>query len=180
MRNPLKELLERKTEEKRRQAEEQQKREDRLHELEEASQRNAGFFIPHPIQAIKNKKEIKKLQKEIATYEQQQNNKKLLLVLLGMFVICIGTLTGLTVFSNDELMEDTKSSQSTSEVKQISYDIDEYPEAEELKSENDAQASISVIKNDVSEPIVTTKAMAEPIVASEKEELNKEEKKREC
>ncbi len=49
---------------------------ERIERLKELSEKKEGLHIPHPIQGMKKKKEIKSLKKEIAAYEMAKQNKK--------------------------------------------------------------------------------------------------------
>lgn len=68
--------------------EEQRQRIERLAELE-ASQNRKGFHIPNPVQALKDKKEIKKLKKEIAAFEESKRNTKIVIGCTALLVVLI-------------------------------------------------------------------------------------------
>ena len=90
MKNPLQEIRKRKNAERQQQEDAQWQRKERLRQLENRTKKT-GFQIPHPVKAIKTKREIKTLRKEIAAFEQKkQNNATLLLCLGGVAVtLCI-------------------------------------------------------------------------------------------
>jgi hypothetical protein len=66
--------------------EEQRQRIERLAELE-AAQNRKGFHIPKPVQSMKDKKEIKKLKKEIAAFEESKRNNKIHIIFYT-FMLC--------------------------------------------------------------------------------------------
>lgn len=70
-------------------SEEQRQRIERLAQLE-AAQNHKGFHIPNPVQSMKDKKEIKRLKKEIAAFEESKRNTKIIIgcVLFVVTLIC--------------------------------------------------------------------------------------------
>ena len=105
MKNPFQSIIDRKEAEEQRLAEEQRMREERLRQLEESAQKKKGFHIPHPVQAMQNKKEMKTLRKEIAAYEERKKSKKAMAGLVGVMVVCFGILG---IMAITEKKEDTK------------------------------------------------------------------------
>lgn len=81
----IKNRIENKAEQKN---EEQRQRIERLAELE-AAQNRKGFHIPNPVQSMKNKKEIKKLKKEIAAFEESKRDTKIISGCIAFVVILI-------------------------------------------------------------------------------------------
>lgn len=97
MKNPFRSIREKKVAEDIRMETAQHQRIERLQELE-SKQAKKGVHIPHPIQAMKDQKEIKTLRKEIAAYDERKRNKKslmgCLLVMVALFVF-IGIMSAL-------------------------------------------------------------------------------------
>lgn len=68
--------------------EQQCQRIQRLKQLE-AAQNQKGFHIPNPVQAMKDKKEIKQLRKEIAAFEESRHNTKFMIGCVAFVVVLI-------------------------------------------------------------------------------------------
>ena len=88
MKKIIDDLLEKKAQEALRKENEQSKRKARLSELEE---KNSGIKrkLLHPINSVNDGKEIKKLKKDIAAFEEEKTRTKSLLILGGMFCVCM-------------------------------------------------------------------------------------------
>lgn len=92
MKNPFREIKERKVAENLRSAEEQRQREERLRQLEETANDGQRFRILHPIKAVQNKKEMKRLREEIDAYEMKKKSTKTSISLIGVMVVCFGII----------------------------------------------------------------------------------------
>lgn len=86
--NPFQKIKNRIEENAEQKNEEQRQRIERLAELE-AAQNRKGFHIPNPVQSMKNKKEIKKLKKEIAAFEESKRDTKIISGCIAFVVILI-------------------------------------------------------------------------------------------
>ena len=90
-------------------ADEQQRREERLKQLEEA-ENHPDFHFPNPIQTMKNKKEMKWLRKEIAAYKENQRRNRILIG-IGCFLIVMFIFIGIMIVienaAGDESATDT-------------------------------------------------------------------------
>ena len=76
-------------------ADEQQRREERLKQLEEAEKR-PGFHFPNPLQTTKDKKEMKELRKEIAAYKENQRRNRILIG-IGFFLLVMFIFIGIMI-----------------------------------------------------------------------------------
>ena len=91
MKNPFQEIKDRADTKRLQEEEEQRQREARLQQLE-ADKEQSGIHFPHPVKAIKRKKEIKSLRKEIAAFEQKKKDKKLYWGLFAALVVMFSIL----------------------------------------------------------------------------------------
>lgn len=91
--------------------EEQRQRIEHLAELE-AAQNRKGFHIPNPVQSMKDKKEIKKLKKEIAAFEESKRNNKIVIGCAVLVVILIGFCCVMAAFEKDDLPSEIEPSTS--------------------------------------------------------------------
>lgn len=94
--------------------EEQRQRIERLAELESAQNRK-GFHIPNPVQSMKDKKEIKKLKKEIAAFEESKRNNKIVIGCAGLVIVLIGFCGVMAAFEKDDLPSEIEPSTSIHE-----------------------------------------------------------------
>ena len=92
MKNIFENIQDKITEKSVKENEEQRRRIDRLQELNDKKSSKKGFHIPHPIQAVKDNREIKELKKEIAAFEEKKKNRWQMLILMAFLVICFGYL----------------------------------------------------------------------------------------
>lgn len=94
--------------------EEQRQRIERLAELESAQNRK-GFHIPNPVQSMKDKKEIKKLRKEIAAFEESKRNNKIVIGCAGLVIVLVGFCGVMAAFEKDDLPSEIEPSTSMHE-----------------------------------------------------------------
>lgn len=94
--------------------EEQRQRIERLAELESAQNRK-GFHIPNPVQSMKDKKEIKKLRKEIAAFEESKRNNKIAIGCAGLVIVLVGFCGVMAAFEKDDLPSEIEPSTSMHE-----------------------------------------------------------------
>ncbi len=92
MKNIFENIKDKITEKSVKENQEQRRRIDRLRELNDKKSSKKGFHIPHPIQAVKDNREMKELEKEIAAFEEKKKNKWQMLALVAFLVICFGYL----------------------------------------------------------------------------------------
>ena len=87
--------------------EEQRLREEKLKQIEE-KQSEKNFKLFHPVQARQNRKEIKALKKEIATYNKKKKSQKIVIGCVGLLVALIA-FTGVmsAIEGNDSAEEKT-------------------------------------------------------------------------
>lgn len=132
--NPLKNIQERMAEKKQALETEQLQRIERLRELEEAKNKK-GFHIPNPVKAVKNKKEMSTLRKEIAAYEEKKQDKKVLIG-CGIAFAIILIISGLMAFVGGENTHE-KTVEDTSTVSAI-VSVDE-------ESNEEITSSVSIV-----------------------------------
>ena len=84
---------------------EQQHREERLKQLEEAEKR-PGFHFPNPLQTMKDKKEMKELRKEIAAYKENQRRNRILIG-IGCFLLVMFIFIGIMIAIENSTEDDT-------------------------------------------------------------------------
>lgn len=113
MENPFHDLKQRKVTEKRRLVEEQQQRKERLEQME-ALQSKKGFHLSHPIQTMKNKREMRTLHKEIADFEEKKKNKRLVTVLVAMMALCFSVVGIMS--AKEHTSRDSSEGQETTEI----------------------------------------------------------------
>ncbi len=102
MRNVIQDIKDKKLAEMKEKETQQKIREERLKELE-SSPKKEGFHIPNPIQAAKDKKEIKTLKKEIEAFKEAQRNKKLLIGAIIGFVLLFGFIGVMTMLEEPSI-----------------------------------------------------------------------------
>ena len=112
--NPFQKIKSRIEENVEQKNEEQRQRIERLAELE-AAQNRKGFHIPNPVQSMKDKKEIKKLKKEIAAFEESKRNNKIVIGCAALVIVLIGFCGVMAAFEKEDLPSDTKPSVSMHE-----------------------------------------------------------------
>ena len=108
--------------------EEQRKRIERLAELEAAKNRK-GFHIPNPVQSMKDKKEIKKLKKEIAALEESKRNNKIIIGCVAVIIVLIGFCGIMAAFEKNDMPAKTETTPPT-----LGYSESIYPVAETTDS----------------------------------------------
>ena len=119
--NPIQRFKDKQAEKAAIRAEEQRQRILRLEELEEKYSQK-GFRITHPIQSMKDKKEMKNLRKQIAAYNENKRDKKILLggiaivIVLILFCGIMGAAEDAAVPSEDYPLETTTISAEESTV----------------------------------------------------------------
>lgn len=121
-------------------AEEQRQRILRLEELEEKYSQK-GFRISHPIQSMKDKREMKDLRKQIAAYNENKRDKKILVggiaivIVLILFCGIMGAVEDAAVPSEDYSLETTTISaeESTVAVTELTHDTSKESEATESR-----------------------------------------------
>ena len=121
-------------------AEEQRQRILRLEELEEKYSQK-GFRISHPIQSMKDKREMKDLRKQIAAYNENKRDKKILVggiaivIVLILFCGIMGAVEDAAVPSEDYPLETTTISveESTVAVTELTLDTSKESEATESR-----------------------------------------------
>lgn len=169
MNNPFNSVKEKKKNEKIA----QQQREERLAQLEE-SRNQSRKRILHPVKAQKERKEIKDLKKEIASFEEKRKYKRVLLglfsFLAALFLIIFiaaknspadtnqNTASPSDAFSsdagfdNESLNNDTVQSpngQKTSEILTSSISIDERKQSEVISENGTAETSYTAVDYEV-------------------------------
>ena len=101
-----------------RRKEEQELREEKLRQLEENQKK--GFKLLHPVQANENRKEIKKLKKEIKEHNEKRKNQKLIMACIGLFVFLFGFIGIMSA------VDSGKDSENTRNYDYLEEDSDEY------------------------------------------------------
>ena len=112
--NPFQKIKNRIEENAEQKNEEQRQRIERLAELE-AAQNRKGFHIPNPVQSMKDKKEIKKLKKEIAAFEESRRNNKIVIGCTALVLVLIGFCGVMAAFEKEDFPSETKPSVSMHE-----------------------------------------------------------------
>ena len=112
--NPFQKIKNRVEEKAEQKNEEQRQRIERLAELE-ATQNRKGFHIPNPVQSMRNKKELKKLRKEIAAFEERKHSTKIAIGCAALVVVLIGFCGVMAAFEKDDVPFEEKPSASSSE-----------------------------------------------------------------
>lgn len=112
--NPFQKIKNRIAENAEQKNEEQRQRIERLAELE-AAQNRKGFHIPNPVQSMKDKKEIKKLKKEIAAFDESKRNYKIAIGCAALVIVLIGFCGVMAAFEKENLLSETEPSVSMHE-----------------------------------------------------------------
>lgn len=126
--NPFQKIKNRIEENVEQKNEEQRQRIERLAELE-AAQNRKGFHIPNPVQLMKDKKEIKKLKKEIAAFEESKRNNKIIIGCAAVVIVLIGFCGIMAAFEKDDMPSKTETTTPT-----LGYSESIHPVAETTDS----------------------------------------------
>lgn len=136
--NPIQRFKDKQAEKAAIRAEEQRQRILRLEELEEKYSKKR-FMLSHPVQSMKDKKEMKNLRKQIAAYNENKRDKKILVggiaivIVLILFCGIMGAVEDAAVPSDDYPLETTTISaeESTVAVTELTLDTSNESEATE-------------------------------------------------
>ena len=148
--------------------EEQRQRIERLAELE-ATQNRKGFHIPNPVQSMKDKKEIKKLKKEIAAFEESKRNNKIIIGCAVLVVFLIGFCGIMAAFEKDDLPSEVEPSTSMHEYKETTLATTaDTAESNSIESQPTAEVEASIegttpIIETTEAPTEETEPSSEPI-----------------
>lgn len=129
--NPFQKIKNRIEENAEQKNKEQRQRIERLAELE-AAQNRKGFHIPNPVQSMKEKKEIKKLKKEIAAFEESKRNSKIIIGCTALVIVLIGFCGVMAAFEKDDMPTEPAKIETT--VSTQGYSEDTVPATEVIAS----------------------------------------------
>lgn len=132
----------------------QRQRIERLEQLESAQMRK-GFRIPNPIQTAKDKKEIKRLKKEIAVFEARKRDTKIIsgciafVVALICFCVIMAAIEGESLSSKPETSVSNFEQETVEDALSTTVDAANVPVAETQPteaSEDSPQEATSAIE----------------------------------
>lgn len=155
--NPIQRFKDKQAEKAAIRAEEQRQRILRLEELEEKYSKK-GFMLSHPVQSMKDKKEMKNLRKQIAAYNEKKRDKKILVgsiataIVLILFCGIMGAAEDSAVPSDDFTLEANTISVEESTVAVTEFTLDTSKESEITESSE----IVVPVTMETQVPVITT------------------------